>query len=78
MPPHQLKQSLLEVEASWSAISRKSYDVYVPADPPPERWMQPRPQAAAIRYPKTSKQAKETSVNAPDISIPEEDDSQQD
>ena len=67
-----------EVEASWSAISRKSHEVYVPADPPPERWMQPRPRAAAIRYPKTSKQAKEASVCAPDSSIPEEDDSQQD
>ena len=75
-PP--VKTEPLEVEASWSAISRKSYDVYVPADPPPERWMEPRPRAAAIRYPKTSKQAKETSVSAPNNSIPEEDDSQQD
>ena len=38
-PP--VKTEPLEVEASWSVISRKSYDIYVPADPPPERWMQP-------------------------------------
>ena len=67
-----------EVEASWSAISRRSHDVYVPADPPPERWMQPRPQVAAIRYPKTSEKAKEASVRAPDSSTPGEEDSQMD
>ena len=36
------------------------------------------PQVATIRYPKTSKKAKEASVCAPDSSIPKEDDSQQD
>ena len=46
--------------------------------PPPEHWMQPRPQAAAIRYLKTSKKAQEASVNVPDSSVPKEEDSQKD
>ena len=76
--PPSVKTEPSEVVANWSAISRKSYDVYVPADPPPERWMQPCPRAAAIRYPKTSKKAQEASVNVPYSSVPKEEDSQKD
>ena len=65
----QVKTEPPEVQANWSAISRKSYDVYVPADPPPECWMQPRPRAATIRYPKTSKKAKEASTEVPNSSV---------
>ena len=50
------------------ASSSEDYEVFLLADPPPERWAQPRPQAAAIRYLKTSRKAQDD----PDSSVPEE------